>query len=627
MADQPGAFRQIDWEESLPFTRIFRSFRLAIQPARLGLALLGVLFMAVWGGILDGLWPASIEPIGPEVWAHWQMPDNDLWRSQAAEARADMLQAVYGPAGLLAGKSPADSAELKAPWAVSRAMDQVEEAYEARAAAIADNADLDEAARKAAISAAAAEHRIAYEQLDELRTRGIFRAFLAYEQDAVWNLLRQGVSVLMLDFGATVRGTNEVVAARRTPGEVRAEGDFSGIGMAASVLLMARGVQWMVFEHPVYAFFFLLGSLAIWSVFGGAVCRMVALNAAREEQISPKTAIEFSTRKFLGFFSAPLLPVIMIVLIGIPLFLGGWMLAIPYLGEVVGGILMILGLLGGFVIALVLVGLLGGGDMLWPTIAVEGSDGFDAMSRSYSYFYSRPWRVVFYMIVATVYGAITYIVLRYFAYVLLVATRWFIDAGASLFTRRPLTGDPGASKLDAMWPRPSLDNLMGDWSPMFGLAGLEGFGSAFIHLWVLLIVLVLCAYLVSYYFAASTIIYFLLRHRVDATDFDDVYVEDEEDVPPVVPAPPPAIGPAEASADSATGGEPGNAEKGGAQRGGSHANGSDANGTDANGTEVKDAGKGDAGTGDAGKGDDKAGDTDSGDTDSGGTPDRGGSPS
>ena len=123
-----------------------------------------------------------------------------------------------------------------------------------------------------------------------------------------------------------------------------------------------------------------------------AICRNSFRNVARDEQIPLKTALTFARRKFVGFLSAPLLPVLLIVVIGAMLFVGGLVLSVPVLGEVLGGLLMVLALVGGAIIALVLVGVAGGGGLLWPTVAVEGSDGFDAMSRSYSYFYSRPWR-------------------------------------------------------------------------------------------------------------------------------------------------------------------------------------------------------------------------------------------
>ena len=61
---------------------------------------------------------------------------------------------------------------------------------------------------------------------------------------------------------------------------------------------------------------------------------------------------------------------------------------------------------------LVALGTAGGFNLMYPTIAVEGSDSFDAISRSFSYIYARPWRMIWYTMVAIVYGALTFLFVR-----------------------------------------------------------------------------------------------------------------------------------------------------------------------------------------------------------------------
>ena len=53
---------------------------------------------------------------------------------------------------------------------------------------------------------------------------------------------------------------------------------------------------------------------------------------------------------------------------------------------------------------LLLVGLVFGAPLMIPTICVEGTDSFDAISRSMSYVYARPWRYIWCKLVALVYG-------------------------------------------------------------------------------------------------------------------------------------------------------------------------------------------------------------------------------
>ncbi|HOA74437.1 MAG TPA: hypothetical protein PL151_03590 [Phycisphaerae bacterium] len=527
MAEQPGALRRIDWNEYFPFIRIFKSVPMALQPSKLALALAGVVLMGALGYLLDVLWSWKYNrPVGPEVWAYWQVPDIDRWREAQRSERLVVLQRLYTGDGLLAGKAPADLKVLNEPGALKEAQRRLKAQFREEAASRADQPDW--------IATRAAVYAEAYEALAAYETRGIFDSFLEYEQEVIGQFLAASRALLTLDFGAVTAGTEDVLQGRQMLGEMRRPGDFGGIGMIGSVLLAFRGVQWLLHEHAVFAILFLLGALAIWSLIGGAICRMSAMNAARDEQISARSALTFAGRKFLGFLSAPLLPLLMVVIIGVLLALGGLVFtAIPYLGDILGPILLVLALLGGFVMALIVVGAIAGGSLLWPTIGVEGSDGFDAVSRSYSYFFSQPWRTAFYGIVAAIYGGLTYLIFRYFVYIVLRLTRFFVSLGV-WFTERPGTGDPNATKLEAMWPMPTPDNLMGDWSSMLGLIRWERAGAGIIHVWLLLVVLLLCAYLVSYFFSASTIIYLLLRRRVDAIDMEDVYVDEEDEV--VAPA-------------------------------------------------------------------------------------------
>ena len=57
----------------------------------------------------------------------------------------------------------------------------------------------------------------------------------------------------------------------------------------------------------------------------------------------------------------------------------------------------------------------------------------------------------------------------------------------------------------------------------------EDIAAAEISFWVYLTIGLLGAFAISFYFSANTIIYYLMRREVDATELDDVYVEETED--------------------------------------------------------------------------------------------------
>ncbi len=207
--------------------------------------------------------------------------------------------------------------------------------------------------------------------------------------------------------------------------------------------------------------------------------------------------------------------------IGLVVAAGGLLYYLP-VGDIVASALFILALLAGVVATLVLFGTIGGLGLMFPTIAVEGSDSFDAISRSFSYVFARPWRMLFYTAVAVGYGALSYLFVRFFVWLTLILTHSFVTAF--------LAGDT-AYNFNAVWPEPlpfAADKLPYDVN-YAGLSWSESPSSFLISFWVYLLIGMIGAFAISFYFSSSTIIYYLMRREVDATELEDVYVEDADD--------------------------------------------------------------------------------------------------
>jgi len=289
-------------------------------------------------------------------------------------------------------------------------------------------------------------------------------------------------------------------------------------------LIGVHGLGWLASEHWLYAIVLLLATLAVVAFFGGAVHRIAALHFTREEKISIKQALKFSCGKFLSFFTAPLIPLVVILGLGVAfLTVGGLVGSIPVVGELLMGFLFVLALAVGLVIAFLTVGLAAGAPLMYPTIAVEGSDSFDAISRSFTYVFARPWRAAFYGLVALVYGVVTYVFVRLFIYIAMAATHMFVNWGTFL------GGDklgPGADKLDVMWQTPTFDSLTPavNWVAMSPTVAV---GAWLLNMWVFLLAIMVLAYLLSFAACSTTCIYCLLRRKEDATDLDDVFIEEE----------------------------------------------------------------------------------------------------
>lgn len=541
MSDQSTEIRQINWAECFPFTRILRTFTVAIRPGKLSLALAGIILTGFSGWVLDAIWPSSQQAVHRELDAYWQGSGIEAYRNEVRESIPRRLIGVYESMGAKAPTLDKAKEAVEDSWssAVADARDKLASQFATRTEEL-DRGKKDDRKKIARI---ASEFNEIQAELDELAPKGVFASFRDYQLRVVRQMMDAATG---LNFGG---GLNEVMLAR-AGGTVSAllpvlEVDATGIpirtgpdgiGVLGCVVLMLRGAQWMAFEHPLFTLLFGLDALFIWSLFGGAICRIVALNVARDERISAKAALMFSWRKLLSLAAAPLIPLVTVALIGLGIFLGGLLLlSIPVFGDLVGGAMTILSLAGGFVIALLMVGAVGGLWLMWPTIAVEGNDSFDAMSRSYSYVFSRPWRTAWYVAVGLVYTAICYLFSRFFVLIALKSTRFFLDAGVSVWnTWRPGVGSANAMKLDAIWPTPSFEVLWYPAPPFGGAVTGDGIATAIIGALTWLVAALLTALLVSMLFSASTVIYGLLRREVDATDYDEIYMEEEEqDMPPM----------------------------------------------------------------------------------------------
>jgi len=285
------------------------------------------------------------------------------------------------------------------------------------------------------------------------------------------------------------------------------------------VKFLIVGPAWLVQAHLVYAILLAAIFLIVWSIFGGAIARIAAVHVARDEKISVRQAISFSTSKILSFVFAPLIPLMIILLGGLAIAIGALAFYAWHFGLLVAAFLFFLALLAGFAMTLTATGTIGGLNLMYPTIAIEGSDSFDAISRSFSYVFTRPWRMIFYSLVALIYGAVCYEFLHGFVFVLLKMAHFFAGSW--------LSGE-AARTFAVIWPSPAIHSLVP--KPNYAsLSGVDAFGARMIKCWICLLVSTLGAFVISFYFSANTIIYSLLRLEVDATELGDVYFEESDD--------------------------------------------------------------------------------------------------
>jgi len=424
--DTPNAHRH-DWVEASGLRHILRTVGIAVHPAKLGLALAGVIFTFALGWLLDLAWTAR-QGIDPSAVAKFI----------ATRQTGTAYQEAAGDCG-------------------------------------------------------------------------IFETWWQHQRGCVVSLLDWFVPFVS---GPDGPGVTRLNAATLAPQPL---GSLAG---------MLYGAWWMFRAHFFYCLIFVAGVLFAWSLAGGAICRMAALQFTRDERPTLAESLRFSWRNLLGgFVLAPCIPVVLILMTLLALTVGGVVLRLPVLGDLIGGLAFFLALLGGFVVAGLVIGTMAGGSFFWPAIAAEGQDAYDAFSRGLSYAFSRPWKTVLYAAIGLFLAGVCWIVVNVGVTLALTATRTAVGFGTSPFGwwGRDV-GHAVVPKLDLLWGAARTGTLYA-WPDWQQLAWYEYFSAFLVGLYVLLVIASVWAFLASFYLSGSTIVYFLLRRDVDGTDLEEVFLD------------------------------------------------------------------------------------------------------
>jgi hypothetical protein len=306
----------------------------------------------------------------------------------------------------------------------------------------------------------------------------------------------------------------------------------------------------------------------IWAFFGGAVSRIAVVEIASDDRISLGEAGRFACRKYGACLGATVLPCVAVLFLGLCCALFGVLFSIPHVSFFVTLLLFFLVPVAGFLIALIALGAAVGWPLMYPAVAAEANDSFDAISRAYSYVFGRPWRFIFYNIVAKVYGGVCILFVVGFVAAMLCLAFYAVDYGSSGHLTGvngesggvlPIIGGwmgDGVKDTVASMPSPSFCPVRCLTSMFFGgTASGEWYDVA--SAWVIAIVLgiigaLVVSYVVSLLISLQATIYLLLRKAVDSADMTEVYREEDEETYAVAPeeekkdgeSAPPAAGPA-----------------------------------------------------------------------------------
>ncbi len=152
-----------------------------------------------------------------------------------------------------------------------------------------------------------------------------------------------------------------------------------------------------------------------------------------------------------------------------------------------------------------LLGVLLGWTLMWVvTSAEETGDHYEAFSRSFSYASQRPFHYLFYALVAVVLGTLGWFLLQIVAELTIHMSYWSVMWGC------------GADRVE------DLKNVGADASVLLRTSrSLMDLSEGTVRL-------VAGAFAYSFFWCGAVGIYLLLRKSVDQTEFDEVFLDDED---------------------------------------------------------------------------------------------------
>lgn len=277
-------------------------------------------------------------------------------------------------------------------------------------------------------------------------------------------------------------------------------GEASETGAALYQLFVGMPLA-LLTEHPLITLLLIPLALLVKTLGGGAIARSAAIDYGLGESRSWPRILGFAAGRWLSLIGAVVGPLAIVWLTALGLAVAGWIFFnLPVL-NVIGGALYGLFLLASLVAAVVMIAYALGAIMLIPAVMVEGTDGFDAVSRVYEFVFNRPVRLVLYLLLVLIQGVIALFVASLLAGLVLLVTR----AAAGVWV-----GPRGEAMMEGL----AAEDAGATWQT----------GAWFVRLWIAIPLALVAAYLFSYILCAGTMLYLALRRINDGQDMREVWV-------------------------------------------------------------------------------------------------------
>jgi hypothetical protein len=314
--------------------------------------------------------------------------------------------------------------------------------------------------------------------------------------DHTTNVLQSTVIKVYLDVQVMLKGAT---ADPENAGPGARVGSAMFAIFASTPAYLARTAPWV--------FFLVLPLMGAWTaIWGGAISRSAACEFSQGVSVEWPQALRFSLLRWKGMIGALLGPPVIAwgIMLGMAA-VGGLLFTWPAV-NLLSVVLWPLFLIGGLVAAVMLAAYLVGWPLLLPSVACEGTDGVDAIQHAYSFVFARPLRLVVYLLILFVQMLLVgAVVAAVFWLAVEIAQRcgmeWSGARGLDALGRLP-GHVKEASPKDSGWP-----------AVRWVVTG-----------WTIVPLLVPVAFVVSFVWSGSTILYLAMRKVVDGQDVHEIWM-------------------------------------------------------------------------------------------------------
>jgi hypothetical protein len=272
--------------------------------------------------------------------------------------------------------------------------------------------------------------------------------------------------------------------------------------------------------------------LLVWGIVGGAIARIAALKFTRDEAPGFVAALWHAVSKLPAYSLAPLVALAGAAVFAAQLFVLGLIMNVDFfalLAALIWPFVLLLGLL----MAILLIGALVGWPLMWATVAVEGTDAFDALSRSYAYVFQRPWRLLWYVAFSVFLAAVSMFIVKAFAISAVRLGDWSISWGLVEEERAPLLGQRAPTVTPLLPPPglapPLLTPPLQDEAPVADSRWTIRNARRLIVFWQSLWTSLAAGYQAAFIWVSAVGIYLLLRRDIDGAELDEVFVEQQDE--------------------------------------------------------------------------------------------------